>query len=174
MRHWNECMQVRENVTCEGVLFKHPVGCSRLQPAVNDPTTTNQKTKNSTLTFLMSTLQNKSPCSLRLLCDELKRHWQSLTYELHKCSFHCPWNSCDMHAVGGWERMTNTTHPHEREMRATNAHTWATKQFDAPKDLPAKHIGGRLASGAPFMICRVLLRGWPRNLQAKHRTERYN
>ena len=30
----------RENVTCEGVLFTHPVGCSRLLSAVNDLTTT--------------------------------------------------------------------------------------------------------------------------------------
>ena len=48
-------MQVRENVTYEGVLFTHPVGCSRLLSAVNDLTTTNLKNlvKNSTLSFLM-------------------------------------------------------------------------------------------------------------------------
>ena len=33
----------RENVTCEGVLFTLPVGCSRLLAAVNDLTTTNSK-----------------------------------------------------------------------------------------------------------------------------------
>ena len=49
-------MQVRENVTCEGVLFTHTVGCSRLLSAVNNLTTTNFKklVKNSTLSFLMS------------------------------------------------------------------------------------------------------------------------
>ena len=36
MRHYHECGQTRENVTCEGVLFTHPVGCSRLPSAVND------------------------------------------------------------------------------------------------------------------------------------------
>ena len=36
-------MQVRENVTYEGVLFTLPVGCSRLLSAVNDLTTTNFK-----------------------------------------------------------------------------------------------------------------------------------
>ena len=40
VRHQNECMQVRENVTCEGVLFTPSVGCSRLLSAVNDLTTT--------------------------------------------------------------------------------------------------------------------------------------
>ena len=27
---------MRENVTCEGVLFTHPVGCSRMLSAVDD------------------------------------------------------------------------------------------------------------------------------------------
>ena len=36
VKHW-------ENVTCEGVLFTHPVGCSRLPSAVNDLATTNSK-----------------------------------------------------------------------------------------------------------------------------------
>ena len=31
-------------MTCEGVLFKHPVGCSRLPSAVNDIATTNYST----------------------------------------------------------------------------------------------------------------------------------
>ena len=42
-------------MTCEGVLFTHTVGCSRLLSAVNDLTTTIFKklVKNSTLSFLM-------------------------------------------------------------------------------------------------------------------------
>ena len=36
VRHCERCVQTRENVTCEGVLFTHPVGCSRLPSAVND------------------------------------------------------------------------------------------------------------------------------------------
>ena len=36
VRHYHECRQKRENVTCEGVLFAPPVGCSRLPSAVND------------------------------------------------------------------------------------------------------------------------------------------
>ena len=41
-----KCAQTRENVTCEGLLFTHPVGCSRLPSAVNDLATTNSKTIN--------------------------------------------------------------------------------------------------------------------------------
>ena len=37
---YNKCAQTRENVTCEGVLFTLPVGCSRLPSAVNDLATT--------------------------------------------------------------------------------------------------------------------------------------
>ena len=40
MRHCSTCLQIRENVTCEGVLFTPPVGCSRLPSAVNDLATT--------------------------------------------------------------------------------------------------------------------------------------
>ena len=40
MRHHKECGETRENVTCEGVLFASPVGCSRLPSAVNDLATT--------------------------------------------------------------------------------------------------------------------------------------
>ena len=36
MRHWNVCCETRENLTCEGVLFTHSVGCSRMLSAVND------------------------------------------------------------------------------------------------------------------------------------------
>ena len=43
VRHYHECGKTRENVTCEGVLFTHPVGCSRLPSAVNDLATTNSK-----------------------------------------------------------------------------------------------------------------------------------
>ena len=43
-------------MTCEGVLFTHPVGCSRLRSAVNDLTSTNSKNlvENYTLCILMS------------------------------------------------------------------------------------------------------------------------
>ena len=40
VRQYHECGQTRENVTCEGVLFTPPVGCSRLPSAVNDLATT--------------------------------------------------------------------------------------------------------------------------------------
>ena len=43
VRHCYECRETRENVTCEGVLFTPPVGCSRLLSAVNDLTTTSSK-----------------------------------------------------------------------------------------------------------------------------------
>ena len=43
LRHYHECGQTRENVTCEGVLFAPTVGCSRLPSAVNDLATTNSK-----------------------------------------------------------------------------------------------------------------------------------
>ena len=42
-RHCYECRETRENVTCEGVLFTLPVGCSRLLSAVNDLTTNLKK-----------------------------------------------------------------------------------------------------------------------------------
>ena len=57
---------MRENVTCEGVLFTPPVGCSRLLSAVNDLTTTffflkkkENLVKMSTLSCLMSKLQKQ-------------------------------------------------------------------------------------------------------------------
>ena len=37
----NECMQVREKVTCEGVLFTPRVGCSRLPSAASGLALTN-------------------------------------------------------------------------------------------------------------------------------------
>ena len=40
VRHYHECGQTREKMTCEGVLFTLPVGCSRLPSAVNDLATT--------------------------------------------------------------------------------------------------------------------------------------
>ena len=40
VRHCQTCAQTLENVTCEGVLFTHSVGCSRLPSAVNDLATT--------------------------------------------------------------------------------------------------------------------------------------
>ena len=43
VRHWYEYRETWENVSCEGVLFTHPVGCSRLPSAVNDLGTTNEK-----------------------------------------------------------------------------------------------------------------------------------
>ena len=47
-------------MTCEGVLFTHPVGCSRLLSAVNDLATTNSK-KN----FFMSSTSFHSTATIK-------------------------------------------------------------------------------------------------------------
>ena len=66
VRHCYESMQMRENVTCESVLFTHPAGGSRLLSAVNDPTATRKKTRqNATLSILMS----KGPKQVSLFFD---------------------------------------------------------------------------------------------------------
>ena len=55
-------------MTCECVLFTHPVGCSRLLSAVNDLTTTiflEKSCQNSTLSILMS----KRPKQVSLFFD---------------------------------------------------------------------------------------------------------
>ena len=51
VRHYHECGQTRENVTCEDVLFTHTVGSSRLPSAVNELATTNKKQILSSTSF---------------------------------------------------------------------------------------------------------------------------
>ena len=78
VRHWNVCCETRENVTCEGVLFTLPVGCSRLLPAVNDLTTTIQKSFKIPLwVSWWVSVQNRYACSLMLLIPWAQR---SLTF----------------------------------------------------------------------------------------------
>ena len=69
----------------------HPVGCSRLLPAVNDLTTTNEKSCQS---VTLSSLVRKPIQQVALFCDAA--HFRSSEvldfdefYELHQWSFHC-------------------------------------------------------------------------------------
>ena len=53
-------------MTCEGVLFTPPVGCSRLLSAVNDLTTTNSKNRQN---YTLSVLMSKRPKQVSLFFD---------------------------------------------------------------------------------------------------------
>ena len=77
VRNWNVCCETLENVTCEGVLFTLPVGCSCTRSDYNHFFKTQKLVKNSSLSFLMSECPKQVPFSLRPLISWAQR---SLTF----------------------------------------------------------------------------------------------
>ena len=79
----------RENVTCEGVLFTHSVGCSKLPSTVNDLTTNEKLSKYHSELLCEEAASTSRPVLWCRSFHELRSTCLWWISELHQWSFHC-------------------------------------------------------------------------------------